>query len=467
MRYGLGMFSQLNKTTILLFALATPAFASHRVVAVIPPPKDGALAVDVEIRLGHSPDVSLISRGSQLEILRGLSLTPETPVDESLALQLGQLSGADAVIYGSSTKLRVCKIESEACHDLSIADGAALASQILTDIGATAPAPRVTPWPDEQKNRAALAAYADCRWAVSLALERTAVKGHKAKLKGLDAACKKAVTLDTSYPPAKAALAAVRALSGDATAEHDLSEALVILPTDALAPEALVNLLVEKDRAREAIDQLSAAEKLAPTSIDLRRLRAERLFRMDMFGRALPPFQEALALAPRSPYLHWRLAYTLHMQGDDAAALGHAETASRLAGGKHPFYQEEYASRLIDLGRYAEAQALLEPLYKNDPAWGRVALRLGYVMHKLGNSKGALPLFAKAAMAKPRDHREENDNVVARLDLARAHARLGETEFAYQELLELKKAGKLNMADLQDADFAGMRTEARFSGLAK
>ena len=68
----------------------------------------------------------------------------------------------------------------------------------------------------------------------------------------------------------------------------------------------------------------------------------------------------------------------LHMSANDIEAVKHAELASQLSGGDHPFYQEEYGSRLIDVARWADAQAVLEKLRKTEPKWGRVALRLGY-----------------------------------------------------------------------------------------
>ena len=447
---------------------ATAAHAEHRVLLVVPPDsvEQAGDAIDVETRLGHSPDVSLISRAAQLEILRGLKKDPSAHVDDAVALQLAQLSGADGVVLCTPVAWRLCTASTGACAKVD-GDAATAAAAVLSQLKAGAPEARTTPWPDDTKNAEARAAYAQCRTRVSVALEQEAVKGRKTQVKGLDADCKKALAADSAYAPAQAALAAARALQGDAGAEKALRRALLTLPTDPLPAEALIHLLVEKDRSTEALETLAVAETSAKNSIDLRRLRGERLFAMDMFAEALPSFWSALQLAPRSPYLHWRLSYTLHMKADNAEALRHAQAASELTGGQHPFYQEEYASRLIDNGKYAEAQAILETLRKADPSWGRVALRLGYALHMQGKSKDALPLLSEAIKAKPREHREEEDHGLAMIDLARVDAKLGDVEGAFAQLNKIKDDEKLDIFELKDADFDGIRADPRFASLSQ
>lgn len=446
----------------LLLAALLPlsSLAAPKVIAVIPPDAagQGGPAVDLETKLGHAEDVTLISRGAQLEILRGLKLQPSAKVDEKLALKIGRLSGADVVVFGSPFK--VCRLPDGSCA------GAASVEAALTAIGAKPAAnPGGEPFPDETKSAAALNAYASCRAAVSAAIEQVAIKGRKASAKGIDGDCKKAVAADPAYAPAKAALAAAKALQGDPNSEVELREAMDALPNDWVPATALVYLMALSERHQDALDALAGAEQRAPQLLDLKRLRAERLFNMDMFKEAQPEFEAALKLAPRSPFLHWRLSYTLHMSGDDAAAVKHAEQASQLSGGDHPFYQEEYASRLIDVGRYEEAQKVLEPLRKADKTWGRVALRLGYALHMQGKSKEALPLFAEAAKSKPRDHRERDDKALAEIDLARAHAKSGNADAAFKQLQALKAAGALSEFDLKNADFDGLRADPRFAAL--
>jgi hypothetical protein len=88
---------------LLFVLLPCSAFAASKVIAVIPPDNaaQGGPSVELETKLGHSEDVTLISRGAQLEILRGLSLKKETKVDERLATKIGKLSGADGVVFGA------------------------------------------------------------------------------------------------------------------------------------------------------------------------------------------------------------------------------------------------------------------------------------------------------------------------------------------------------------------------------
>ena len=451
----------MMRALLVSVCLPLSALAAPKVVAVIPPDdaSKGGAAVDLETKLGHSEDVTIISRGAQLEILRGLKLQPSTKVDEKLALKIGRLSGADAVVFGAPFK--VCRLPEGSCAPAATAESA------MTAIGVKPVAnPDSEAFADETKSAAALNAYASCRAAVSAAIEQVAIKGRKASVKGIDGDCKKALAADPAYAPAKAALAAAKALQGDPNSEVELREAMEALPTDWVPATALVYLLVLSERHNDALEALAGAEQRAPHLLDLKRLRAERLFSMDMFKEAQPEFEAALKLAPRSPYLHWRLSYTLHMSGDDAEAVKHAEQASQLSGGDHPFYQEEYASRLIDVGRYEEAQKVLEPLRKADKAWGRVALRLGYALHMQGKSKEALPLFAEAAKSKPRDPRERDDKALAEIDLARAHAKAGNADAAFKQLQALKAGGALSELDLKNADFDGLRSDPRFGQLS-
>jgi len=452
---------------VLFVLLSLPAAAAPKVVTVLPPQKAalGGPSVDLEARLGHSEDVTLISRGAQLEILRGLKLKPDAKVDDKLALKLGRLSGSDGVVTGTAGAWRLCRLPEGTCAVLDAADAQAAANLVFKELGAKPPPKDAGPFSDETTSAAALTAYASCRAAVSLGIEQAAIKGRKTALKGLDGDCKKALQADPQFQPAKAALAAAQALQADNTADVDLRAAMEELPTDPLPPAALFYLLVAAEQHQEALDALAAAEARAPQLLDLRRLRGERLFGMDMFKEAQPEFEKALELAPRSPYLHWRLSYTLHMGGNDLEAVKHAEQASQLSGGDHPFYQEEYASRLIDVERYAEAQKILEPLRKADKGWGRVALRLGWALHKQGRSKEALPLFAEAAKAKPRDPREKDDKALAEVDVARAHAKLGNADAAFKQLSALKAAGTLSAFDLKDADFDALRDDPRFVAL--
>src|SRR5262249_1862700 len=147
------------------------------------------------------------------------------------------------------------------------------------------------------------------------------------------------------------------------------------------------------------------------------------------------------------------LSYAAYVKEDVAVSLEHAERASALSGGEHAYLQAEYASRLIDAEKYAPALALLEPLRKADPSWGRGALRLGFALHKSGKSREALPHLEAALKAEPRNDREQFDHTLAAVDLARVHAVLGESDAAIKVLSALAKEGKLEPIALKDADF--------------
>src|SRR5207237_1005081 len=112
--------------------------------------------------------------------------------------------------------------------------------------------------------------------------------------------------------------------------EAALREGLKLLPTDQLAPLALAHLHFMKGGTTDVREAFVEAEKSAKNSIDLRRQRGELFFSQDQFPEAREAFEGALLLAPRSPYLHARAAYTLYLIGDPPKALEHAEKASQL-----------------------------------------------------------------------------------------------------------------------------------------
>jgi hypothetical protein len=420
----------------------------------------------LELLLTHSADVSLLSRSTQLEILKGIQIKPTAAVDDALALRLGRLGGADAVIYRAANTWKICTPETNACKDGSAKAGAEAATELLAAMGASPAAAREGGWPDVPKKREAIAAYATCRTAVSSALEVVAVKGRPGKTAGLDAGCKKALAIDAEFLPAKAGVLAAKALAGDGKVEAELRDVLHELPSDQLAALAIAYLLRDRtDRDSETFKLLAEAERKASNSLDLRRLRAEAFAASDMMTEAYAAFVSALELAPRSPYLHWRTSYMLYLKGSVEKSVEHAAEASRLSGGDHPFYQDEYAGRLIDAGRYAEAQKVLEPVRKQDPKWGRPALRLGFALHMQGQSELALPHLKAAAASKPRDPREATVSSMARIDLARAYSVLGKKDDAFRELAAVQKSGELEAIALKEADFDGLRGDPRFAKL--
>src|SRR5688572_2719964 len=108
----------------LLVLLPVSALAAPKVLAVIPPQNaaQAGPSVDLEAKLSHSDEVTIISRGAQLEILRGLALKKEPKVDDALALKIGRLSGADGVVIGTAGAFRLCKLPAGTCAAVAGAD---------------------------------------------------------------------------------------------------------------------------------------------------------------------------------------------------------------------------------------------------------------------------------------------------------------------------------------------------------
>ena len=96
-------------------------------------------------------------------------------------------------MFGEAGKWRLCRQPEASCDALDAKDAATAAEQVFTAIGAGPPGARAEPWPDETPSAPARTAYAACRSAVSVALERAAVKGKRGQTKGLDADSRKAL----------------------------------------------------------------------------------------------------------------------------------------------------------------------------------------------------------------------------------------------------------------------------------
>ena len=151
----------------------------------------------------------------------------------------------------------------------------------------------------------------------------------------------------------------------------------------------------------------------------------------------------------------------LHAKGRHAESCTLAERAARL-GDSVAHYQLEYGSRLIDLGRFAEAVAVLTPLYDADGRWGRAALRLGYAQLRLGKVQEAIALLKTVEGTTPRTPYEQNDRRLARLDLAQAFARAGRGDEALTTLESIRRDFGLAEIELQDKDFDPLRAQPRF-----
>jgi tetratricopeptide (TPR) repeat protein len=127
-----------------------------------------------------------------------------------------------------------------------------------------------------------------------------------------------------------------------------------------LYPRQYDYYLVQMERVRlQSPEQTSLLQELLASRLYL--VLSEVLFQETDFSYSLHFAQKATALTPQNPVCHYRVARAARALGDFEMALAHFEQNRTLA----PFDMqawEESVQLLLDLGRGAEAQALLENL---------------------------------------------------------------------------------------------------------
>jgi len=438
---------------LALAALALPLTAQTaqaRTVAVV---SDGRApeAAALELELSRQADTVLVLEPSQQDALRLMGRTDASGLDEAATLRLGRLSGAETVVVLGSSG-RSCATATARCTSF---DGTMAAARAAVSVSA----PTLPAAPTD----AVLRDYAECRGAVLRELDAVAIQGTRTASGQVPAACERVGNV-ANFVPGKAALATARTLAGGSW------EALPRLgrevPDDALVGPVLAWAVLSDEslssgaRAALLVDALA----VAPRSVELARVVGEFHYRMDDLDMAQVELSRAAALAPRAPALLSRQSYVLHAKGRHAESCTLAERAARL-GDNVPHYQLEYGSRLIDLGRFAEAVAVLTPLHQADAGWGRAALRLGYAQLRLGQVEASIALLKTVETSTPRTPYEQNDRRLARLDLAQALARAGRADEAIGTLESIKRDFGLAEIELQDKDFDPLRAQPRFEAL--
>ncbi len=164
---------------------------------------------------------------------------------------------------------------------------------------------------------------------------------------------------------------------------------------DAMWPRTyLAGYLLDRGRPREALDQLTAAERLAPQDAVIARMQTVALTALGDYEGAANACQRAVALGGRSAWTE--------------ANLGHA--------------------RLLQ-GRYAEARERLTAAVRLDPTNARYAHALGLACFRAGDAAGAIAALEHLLASRP-------DDDEARVIAAHAHVRLGDVSGALR-LLEV------------------------------
>lgn len=160
-------------------------------------------------------------------------------------------------------------------------------------------------------------------------------------------------------------------------------------------------------------------------------------------------FEHALAVNPRSPMIQYDLANTLHLEGQNAAAIAHYEDSLRL----NPDFASAHcnlAQALTDAGRKPEAIAQLREAIRLNPRLAIAHLSLGLQYADTGQTQAAIGEWQETLRLWP-------ENIAARYNLGCAMAQRKRPEEALAQFREILR---------RDPNFAPAQAALRQIGAA-
>ncbi|PYK19224.1 MAG: hypothetical protein DME56_10845 [Verrucomicrobia bacterium] len=128
------------------------------------------------------------------------------------------------------------------------------------------------------------------------------------------------------------------------------------------AGSAFVQMLFAKGRIDEAIADWEWTLQLQPNDADAHTSLGNAFLRQGSFKDAIAQYEMAVALAPEDTHSRNNLAWTLATSSDDsirdgAKAVGFAEQAVMLSGGREPQFLRTLGAAYAESGRFTEAIA--------------------------------------------------------------------------------------------------------------
>jgi tetratricopeptide (TPR) repeat protein len=149
-----------------------------------------------------------------------------------------------------------------------------------------------------------------------------------------------------------------RGRSDDAMRHYD--EAIRLQPDYGDAYYNRGAVLLSKGRIDEAIADLAKALEMQPSDADAHTSLGNALLQKGSLREAIAHYQTALALAPEDPHSRNNLAWILATASDSsirdgAKALGFAQEAVQLSGGREPLFLRTLAAAYAESGRFSEA----------------------------------------------------------------------------------------------------------------
>jgi protein O-mannosyl-transferase len=151
--------------------------------------------------------------------------------------------------------------------------------------------------------------------------------------------------------------------SDDAMVHYD--EAIRLQPDFADAYYNRGIALLAKGRVDEATTDFAKVLEMRPDDADAHTSLGNALFQKGSLREAIAQYLTALALAPEDPHSRNNVAWILATASDDsirdgARAVGLAEEAVRLSGGREPLFLRTLAAAYAESGRFSEAIAVAQ-----------------------------------------------------------------------------------------------------------
>jgi serine/threonine-protein kinase len=212
----------------------------------------------------------------------------------------------------------------------------------------------------------------------------------KAKL-----AARKAIELDESLAEAHASLAfALHHFDWDwAGAEREYLRAVALNPGQPTAHQWYAELLVTTRRFDQAIVEMKRARELDPLSLVMNSNTGRIYYWAGRFDDAVRELRSTLELDPNYVWAHVYLGLALTEKGEQAEALRHLETSSKLFGGGPAVGHGYLYARM---GRRADAEKVLAALRGNPAGETQNLFFIAGIHAALGNRDKAFAALDRA-----------------------------------------------------------------------
>jgi len=143
------------------------------------------------------------------------------------------------------------------------------------------------------------------------------------------------------------------------------NEAIRLQPDYADAYYNRGTVLFKKGRTDEAVADWTKALEMAPNDADAHTSLGNALLQKGLLWEAIAHYETALALALEDPHSRNNLAWVLATASDSsirdgARAVGFAQEAVQLSGGREPLFLRTLAAAYAESGRFSEAIAVAQ-----------------------------------------------------------------------------------------------------------